>query len=117
MDKSLRDRLVETALEWQGKYGVAPSITSTISEYDAALLVGVPDAEYVDQGKTRTAVSRGCDFIYEGKRYQVKANRPSGKSGSRVTLVGKARNYEWDYLIWILYPKYIVLTINHLLAA
>jgi len=38
-----------------------------------------------------------------GKRYQVKANRPSGKPGSKVTLVGKARNYDWDFLIWIHY--------------
>ncbi len=103
--KLLRDRLVEVALEWQEKYGVAPSITSIVSEYDAARLVGMPDDEYVEQGRTRTAVSRGFDFIYDGKRYQVKANRPSGKPGSRVTLVGKARNYEWDYLIWILYYK------------
>lgn len=37
----------------------------------------------------------------------MKANRPSGKPGSLVTLVGKARNYDWDFLIWILYnPKY-----------
>jgi hypothetical protein len=32
MAKLLRERLVETALEWQRKYGVAPSITSTVSE-------------------------------------------------------------------------------------
>jgi hypothetical protein len=101
----LRDKLVEIALEWQRKYGVAPSITSTISEYDATKLIGMSDEEYAGQGETRTAVSRGFDFICEGKRYQVKANRPSGKPGSRVTLVGKARNYEWDYLIWILYYK------------
>jgi hypothetical protein len=105
MAKSLRERLVETALEWQKKYGVAPSITTTVSEYDAAGLVGMPDEKYVEQGKTRTAVSKGFDFIFAGNRYQVKANRPSGKPGSKVTLVGKAKNYEWDYLIWILYYK------------
>ena len=35
----LRDKLVEVALEWQSKFGVSPSITSTVSEYDAAMLV------------------------------------------------------------------------------
>ncbi|MEK7753152.1 MAG: hypothetical protein AAB654_14605, partial [Acidobacteriota bacterium] len=49
------------------------------------------------------AVSQGPDFVHDGKRYQVKANRPSGKPGSPVTKVAKARNYDWDYLIWILY--------------
>src|SRR6266550_6085940 len=57
----------------------------------------------------RTAVTRGCDFILNGLRYQVKANRPSGKPGSFVTLVGKASNYEWDRLIWILYDRYFVI--------
>ena len=51
----------------------------------------------------KTAVSKGTDFIYDGRRYQVKANRPSGKPGSPVTLVPKAKNYDWDYLIWVLY--------------
>lgn len=46
--------------------------------------------------------------ILNGLRYQVKANRPSGKPGSFVTLVGKASNYEWDRLIWILYDRYFV---------
>ena len=31
--------------------------------------------------------------------------RPSGKPGSKVSLVPKATNYEWDQLIWILYNK------------
>jgi hypothetical protein len=63
-------------------------------------------------GKTcvgRTAVTRGCDFIFNGLRYQIKANRPSGKPGSFVTLVGKASNYDWDRLIWLLYDRYFVL--------
>jgi hypothetical protein len=54
-----------------------------------------------------TTVQKGYDFIFEDNRYQVKANRPSGKKGSFVTLVPKAKNYEWDYLIWIHYnPMY-----------
>ena len=35
----------------------------------------------------------------------MKSNRPSGKPGSPVTLVGKAQNYDWDKLIWILYDR------------
>ncbi len=37
---NLRDQLVNIALKWQNKYGVAPAITSAISEYDAAMAVG-----------------------------------------------------------------------------
>ncbi|MEJ2074265.1 MAG: hypothetical protein P8X79_12495 [Reinekea sp.] len=55
--------------------------------------------------QTQTAVHRGHDFIFEGSRYQIKANRPSGKPGSKVTLAPKAKNYEWDTLIWILYSR------------
>ncbi|MCS6266875.1 MAG: hypothetical protein H2174_04850 [Vampirovibrio sp.] len=99
----LRRRLVETALEWEKLYGVAPSITSAISEYDAALLIGLTPNEYQSCMQGRTAVSRGFDFICKGNQYQVKANRPSGKKGSKVTLVGKATNYEWDFLIWVHY--------------
>ena len=101
----LRKRLVEVALEWQEKYGVSPSITSSLSEYDAAMLVGMTESEYSEYMKPKTAVSKGTDFMFNGIRYQVKANRPSGKPGSYVTMVPKATNYEWDKLIWILYDK------------
>jgi hypothetical protein len=107
--EKLRDRLVAVTLEWERVFGVAPAITGAVSEYDAASLVGHTDESY---GKTcigRTAVTRGCDFVFNGLRYQVKANRPSGKPGSFVTLVGKASNYDWDRLIWILYDRAFVL--------
>jgi len=52
-----------------------------------------------------TAVQKGYDFKYQGKRYQVKGNRPSGKPGSLVTWVPKAMNYDWDCLVWILYDS------------
>ena len=84
-------------------YGVAPAITSAISELDAAALVGMPATNYAAFMRNQTAVARGADFAWQGVRYQVKANRPSGKPGSRVTMVPKAKNYEWDRLIWILY--------------
>lgn len=105
--ENLRLNLVETAMKWEWLYGNAPSITSAISEFDAAMLVGFSAEDYSKHMQGMTSVQRGYDFIYEGSRYQVKANRPSGKKWSFVTLVPKAKNYEWDYLIWILYnPKF-----------
>lgn len=106
---SLRNKLVDTALQWQERFGVAPSITSAISEYDAALLVGMTENEYSYYMQDKTAVSKGADFIFNKTRYQVKANRPSGKKGSFVTMVPKATNYEWDKLIWILYDRNYVM--------
>lgn len=105
----LRDKLVEIALQWQEHFGVAPSITSAISEYDAAMLVGMTEGDYSEYMQDKTAVSKGVDFVFKNIRYQVKANRPSGKKGSPVTMVPKATNYEWDRLIWILYDKNYVM--------
>lgn len=93
----LRDKLVDIALQWQASFGVAPSITSSISEYDAAMLVGMSEKEYSDYMKDKTAVAKGTDFVYRNIRYQVKANRPSGKKGSKVTMVPKYP----DVLIYI----------------
>ena len=101
----LRDKLVETALEWQKRFGVAPQITSVVSEYDSAMLVGMSEKDYSDYMQDKTAVQKGFDFIFNGIRYQIKANRPSGKKGSKVKKVPEARNYNWDKLIWILYNK------------
>lgn len=101
----LRERLVETVLEWERRYGVAPSATSAISEYDAARLIGHSAESFSGQCAGMTAVTRGVDFTFKGLRYQVKANRPSGKPGSLVTLVAKASNFAWDRLIWILYDR------------
>lgn len=107
MDKlsTLRDQLVRTALEWERRFGVAPSITSTLSEYDAAQMVGHSDESFAADCVGRTAVTRGSDFTYLGTRYQVKACRPSGKPGSTITKVPKASNYDWDLLIWVLYDQ------------
>jgi len=101
--EQLRQQLVNIALEWQSKYGVAPAITSALSEYDAAVLVGMPLDEYSDFMRGRSAVSKGADIIWKGIRYQIKANRPSGRPGSQVTLAPKPKNINWDKLIWILY--------------
>lgn len=103
---ALREQLVRTALEWESRFGVAPSITSTLSEYDAAQLVGHTDDSFATDCVGRTAVTRGSDFTYLGKRYQVKACRPSGKPGSNITKVPKASNYDWDLLIWVLYDRH-----------
>lgn len=99
----IRQQLVQVALQWQDSFGVAPSITSSVSEFDASQLIGMSEADYSSFMQNQTAVQRGLDFVHEGIRYQVKANRPSGKPGSKVTLVPKAKNYEWDVLVWILY--------------
>ena len=53
----MRDKLVKLALNWQNKFGVAPSITSAISEYDAAMLVGMTVNQYSKSMINRTAVS------------------------------------------------------------
>ena len=102
---NIRHSLICIALEWEKKFFVIPQITSAVSEYDAARLLGCDEQSYSNAMKGQTAVTRGHDFVHNGKKYQVKANRPSGKPGSSVTLVGKAKNYEWDYLIWILYDR------------
>ncbi len=101
----LRDQLVDLALRWEQAFGNAPHITAALSEFDAAQLVGFSMDEYSAGMRAATAVQRGFDFQFGGKRYQVKANRPSGKPGSVVTLVPKARNFDWDFLIWILYDR------------
>lgn len=67
MDKKvkLRDILVDVALQWQASFGIAPSITSSISEYDAAMLVGMSEKEYSDYMRDKTAVAKGTDFVYK----------------------------------------------------
>tara|TARA_R110002072_G_scaffold301897_1_gene482784 strand:+ start:5374 stop:5796 length:423 start_codon:yes stop_codon:yes gene_type:complete len=105
----LRTKLIEIALEWQEKFGIAPQITTPLSEYDAAMLVGMPQEEYSAFMQDKTAVMKGSDFIYNNIRYQVKGNRPSGKPGSKITMVPKAANYDWDKLIWVMYDKNYVI--------
>ena len=105
--EDLREQLVKATLAWERAFGNAPLITTVLSEYDAARLVGCSTDAYSCAMQGVTAVQKGHDFIFDGARYQVKGNRPSGKPGSFVTWVPKAPNYHWDYLIWILYdPKY-----------
>ena len=107
--EALRAQLVACALAWESAFGNAPQITAVLSEYDAARLLGCSDGDYSCAMRGATAVQRGHDFIYQGARYQVKGNRPSGKRGSFVTRVPKPTNYDWDFLIWILYDRtYVV---------
>jgi len=103
--KNLRDSLVEIALNWESKFIVMPQVTSAISEYDAARLLGCDEQTYSEIMKGQTAVTKGHDFIYKGIKYQIKGNRSSGKPGSKITKGPKANNYKWDYLIWICYDK------------
>jgi hypothetical protein len=101
----LRQQLVQCALRWERAFGNAPQITSALSEYDAAMLLGLTLEQYSECMHGATAVRKGYDFCFQSKRYQVKGNRPSGKPGSFVTRVAKATNYEWDFLVWILYDS------------
>lgn len=101
----LRQRLVKIALEWEQVFVNAPFITTSISEYDAAMLVGLSTMEYSQAMQGSTAVQKGFDFRHNGMRYQVKGTRPSGKPGSRITRVPSVANYDWDKLIWISYYK------------
>jgi hypothetical protein len=103
--RDLRDKFVHLALQWEQTFGNAPHITAALSELDAAQVVGCSISEYAECMRGVSAIRRGHDFEFKGQRYQVKANRPSGKRGSFVTLVPKARNFDWDFLIWILYNK------------
>jgi hypothetical protein len=107
--ENLRKQLVTVSLEWQDYFGVAPSITGAISELDAAKIAGMKEDEYCAGGVGRTAVTKDFDFKHNGLRYQVTANRPSGKKGSPVTRVSqkteKKRTFGWDLLIWILYDR------------
>lgn len=104
-DDQLRELLVQISLEWERRFAVAPQITASIAEYDAAELVG--SSLRIGEGRKRsdTAVIKGVDFRKGSILYQVKSNRPSGKPGSKVTLVGKPKNYNWDKLVWILYDR------------
>jgi hypothetical protein len=93
-DGKLRDLLIQVALEWEKRFAIAPRITCDIAEFDAAMLASTNLRVGKGRQLTDTAVKRGCDFLKDGKKYQVKSNRPSGKPGSPVTLVGKAQNFE-----------------------
>jgi hypothetical protein len=67
----LKKQLVDIALEWQKNFGVAPQITTPLSECDAAMLVGMSEAEYSSYMQEKTVVSAGSDFIYSGIRYRI----------------------------------------------
>ncbi|MGD6851161.1 MAG: hypothetical protein ACQCN6_03780 [Candidatus Bathyarchaeia archaeon] len=101
-DDHLRKLLVQVALEWESRFGIAPHITCDIAEYDAAKIVGTTLKIGEGRMKTDNATTKGYDFTgTDGLRYQVKARRP-GPEG-KVRRVPKAKNYEWDKLIWIRY--------------
>lgn len=101
----LRERLVNVALEWERAFGNAPAITSAVSEFDAAMLLGMSTSDYSAAMKGSTSVQRGFDFRFGGLRIQVKGTRPSGKPGSAITKVPGVRNFDWDCLVWISYTK------------
>jgi hypothetical protein len=111
MAKSLRERLVKTTLEWKEKYGVAPPITPTISEYDATRLVGMSEEEYTARERSRTTTLREFNFIYGEKRYRVQGRRRDRlrERPESIVIHRKPTNYDWDYIIWIFYSKSYVI--------
>ncbi len=104
-DDQLRDLLVKVSLVWEKRFAVAPKITGDVAEYDAAKLKGTSLRTGNGRNVSDTAVKKGVDFRKGEEGYQVKGNRPSGKLGSPVTLVNKAKNYNWDKFVWILYDR------------
>ena len=101
----LRDLLVRVSLEWEKRFGVAPRITDTVAEFDAAKLKNTSLEIGKGRHESDTAVTKGVDFRKGNVGFQVKSNRPSGKPGSPVTLVNGPRNFNWNKLIWILYDR------------
>ena len=82
MPMTLRDRLVKTALAWQDQYGVAPAITTAISEYDAAVtLLGMLQDEYRQSQVQATAVQPGHGFVRDSSAIRSK---PTGLAGGRA---------------------------------
>jgi len=110
---TIRDQLVETILKWERTFGFfsgQSGITAAVSEYDAAMLIGQTEAEYIASVRGRSSVSRGYDFVFKGQRIQVRANRPSGLPGSNVWNAGrKAGTGLWDILIYVLYDENYVI--------
>jgi len=106
---TIRDQLVQTVLKWEKMFGFFPGqagITAAISEYDAAMMLGHDEAEYIKSIAGRGPVGRGHDFVFKNKKIQVKANRPGGRPGDAVWNAGpKVKTDGWDILIYILYDK------------
>jgi hypothetical protein len=110
---TIRDRLVQTILKWEEKFGFFPGqagITAAVSEYDTAMRLGLNEDQYRGSIMGRSSVGRGYDFKFKDKKIQVKANRPSGRPGSDIWNAGpKVRTDRWDILIYILYHKNYVI--------
>jgi hypothetical protein len=85
--RDLRKQFVDVAREWEKHFGVAPSITSAISELGAARLVGMSEDAYCAGGTHRGSMK-----------------------GSKVRLVShkteKKRPFGWDRLVWIRYDRF-----------
>jgi hypothetical protein len=71
--RDLQKQLVDVVLECEKHFGVAPSITSAISELGAARLVGMTEDADCAGGTHRTAVTKDTDFVCGEVRYQVTA--------------------------------------------
>lgn len=106
---TVRDQLVQTLSKWEERFGFFPGqagITAAVSEYDAAMMLGHNEDEYIASITGRGPVGRGYDFVFNSKKIQVKANRPSRRPGAAVWNAGPRVNTDgWDILIYILYDE------------
>lgn len=66
--EELREKLVEATLAWERAFGNAPLITTVLSEYDAARLIGCSTEYYSCVMQGATAVQKGHDFVFNGVR-------------------------------------------------
>ena len=100
-----REQLISQSLAWESAFGKSPSITGELGEIDAIFSLGFLTPETLRKRRSASAVKSKSDFEVNGLRYQVKANRPSGRPGSKVTKIGVPKPDGWDELLWVLYNK------------
>ena len=95
MSIHIREQLVEIALKWQERYGIAPSITSAISEIDVAMMVGMREEDYSVLMQDMTAVNKGYNFIQNNLKYQIKMNLPLENLAVKLQTLVKQETMIW----------------------
>ncbi len=105
--RDLRKQLVDVALEWEKHFGVAPSITSAISELGAARLVGMSEDAYC-AGEAHIAPPSRRILILSAAKSVTKllpadlVERRSLRSDSSAIRQRKSGLSVGIWLIWIL---------------
>ncbi|MBF0180503.1 MAG: hypothetical protein HQM03_10825 [Magnetococcales bacterium] len=106
----LRNDLLVVGRRWQEQFGMTPINYAVIAVYDAAMLVGMTEEQFAEYMQERVlSVGREADFVFERKRYLVKAYRQTDTGGgNRVRYVPKAQHMQWDLLVMILYDAELI---------